>query len=71
MTLFAQVLEISSDALGYVGLAVVAVAVVVLLVSTFHPEGRRRPGGYLDGKAPQPEDLQRERDDERDAPSDR
>lgn len=64
MTLFAQVLEISSDWLGYVGLAVVAIAIVVLLVSTFHPEGRRRPGGYLDGKAPQREDVRRDEDDE-------
>lgn len=39
---------------GYLGLLVVAVSIVVLLYSTFHPEGRRRPGGYLDGDEPRP-----------------
>jgi hypothetical protein len=39
--------------LGILGLAVLAVALVVLLVSLLHPEGRRRPGGYLDGQEPQ------------------
>jgi hypothetical protein len=52
--------------LGYLGLTVVAVAVVLLLISVFHPEARRRPGGYLDGKAPQPEDVAR---DERGRPA--
>jgi hypothetical protein len=52
-------LALSTTALGWIGLAVVAIAVIVLLVSTFHPEGRRRPGGYLDGRSPQ-----RDRDDE-------
>ncbi|MCW2951540.1 MAG: hypothetical protein JWQ48_710 [Conexibacter sp.] len=45
---------------GYLGLAVVLLCVVLLLYSTFHPEGRGRPGGYLDGEEPQRED-----DDER------
>jgi hypothetical protein len=39
--------------LGIAGLAVLAVAVLVLLVSLLHPEGLRRPGGYLDGPSPQ------------------
>jgi hypothetical protein len=52
----ATVLDTSSDALGYVGLAIVAIAVIVLLVSTFHPEGRRRPGGYLDGRGSESDD---------------
>jgi hypothetical protein len=30
--------------------------VVLLLYSTFHPEGRERPGGYLDGEEPQREE---------------
>jgi len=38
------------------GLIVLAVALVVLLVSLLHPEGRRRPGGYLDGQEPRPGD---------------
>jgi hypothetical protein len=42
------------------GLAVLAVALIVLLVSLLHPEGMRRPGGYLDGQEPQ----RRERDDD-------
>jgi len=54
---------VSSNLLGYLGLGIVAVAIVVLLVSTFHPEGRKRPGGYLDGKAPQPDDVRRGEDD--------
>lgn len=54
----------SATALGYVGLAMVAIAVITLLIATFHPEARRRPGGYLDGRAPQPGD--RTRPDERD-----
>jgi hypothetical protein len=44
--------------LGVAGLVVLGVALVVLLVSLLHPEGRRRPGGYLDGQEP------RSRDDE-------
>jgi hypothetical protein len=51
---------VTSNVLGYIGLGVVAVAIVVLLVSTFHPEGRRRPGGYLDGQAPQPDEVERD-----------
>ncbi|MBB4662476.1 hypothetical protein [Conexibacter arvalis] len=62
MTTFATVLEITDDWLGYVGLAVVAIAIVVLLVSTFHPEGRKRPGGYLDGQSPQPDEIPRDED---------
>ncbi|HST43278.1 MAG TPA: hypothetical protein VLK58_27370 [Conexibacter sp.] len=46
--------------LAWVGLAVVAIAVIVLLVSTFHPEGLKRPGGYLDGEKPQPDDVPRD-----------
>lgn len=56
MTLFA----FSANALGYIGLGVVALAVIVLLVSTFHPEGRKRPGGYLDGESPQPDEIPRD-----------
>lgn len=40
------------SALGIAGIAVVAIAVLVLLVSVLHPEGMRRPGGYLDGEEP-------------------
>jgi hypothetical protein len=40
--------------LGIAGLIVLGIAVLVLLVSLLHPEGRRRPGGYLDGRAPPP-----------------
>ena len=39
--------------LGIAGLVVVGLAVVVLLYSLLHPEGLRRPGGYLDGEQPQ------------------
>ena len=38
--------------LGILGLVVLGIALVVLLVSLLHPEGRRRPGGYLDGQEP-------------------
>jgi hypothetical protein len=41
------------------GLIVLAVALVVLVVSVLHPEGRRRPGGYLDGREPRPREDQR------------
>jgi hypothetical protein len=41
--------------LGVAGLLVLAVALIVLLVSLLHPEGLRRPGGYLDGEEPQRE----------------
>jgi hypothetical protein len=44
------------SALGIVGLIVLAAALVVLLVSVLHPEGLRRPGGYLDGQEPRPRD---------------
>lgn len=40
--------------LGILGLIVLAIALVVLLVSLLHPEGLRRPGGYLDGQEPRP-----------------
>ncbi len=36
------------------GLVVLGAALLVLLVSLLHPEGRRRPGGYLDGEEPRP-----------------
>ncbi|HZV75083.1 MAG TPA: hypothetical protein VFF79_15315 [Conexibacter sp.] len=42
--------------LGIAGLVVLVAALVVLLVSLLHPEGLRRPGGYLDGQEPQPDD---------------
>jgi hypothetical protein len=32
---------------------VLGAALLVLLISLLHPEGRRRPGGYLDGQEPQ------------------
>lgn len=38
--------------LGVAGLAVLGVALLLLLISVLHPEGRRRPGGYLDGQEP-------------------
>jgi hypothetical protein len=43
----------SISALGIAGLVVLGIALVVLLVSLLHPEGLRRPGGYLDGEEPQ------------------
>lgn len=46
--------------LGIAGLVVLGVAVVLLLLTLLHPEGLRRPGGYLDGQAPR----HRERDDD-------
>jgi hypothetical protein len=42
--------------LGIAGLVVLGIALVVLLVSLLHPEGRRRPGGYLDGQEPRRDD---------------
>lgn len=42
--------------LGIAGLVVLGAALIVLLVSLLHPEGRRRPGGYLDGQEPPPPD---------------
>jgi len=39
--------------LALAGIVVLAAALVVLLVSLLHPEGLRRPGGYLDGQEPQ------------------
>jgi hypothetical protein len=47
------------SALGVAGLVVLALALLVFLFSLLHPEGLRRPGGYLDGQEPQPH-----RDDE-------
>jgi len=38
--------------LGIAGLVVLALAIALLLVSLLHPEGLRRPGGYLDGEGP-------------------
>jgi hypothetical protein len=42
--------------LGIAGLVVLGAALLVLLFSLLHPEGLRRPGGYLDGQSPQPGD---------------
>lgn len=42
--------------LGIAGLVVLAVALILLLISLLHPEGRRRPGGYLDGREPRSRD---------------
>jgi hypothetical protein len=39
--------------LGIAGILVLGLALIVLLVSLLHPEGLRRPGGYLDGEEPQ------------------
>ena len=47
-------------ALGIAGLIVLGAALIVLLFSLLHPEGLRRPGGYLDGQEPQRD----ERDDD-------
>jgi hypothetical protein len=44
--------------LGIAGLIVLGAALVVLLFSLLHPEGRRRPGGYLDGQEPHRRDDQ-------------
>jgi len=49
--------------LGILGLTVLGVALVVLLVSLLHPEGLRRPGGYLDGQEPRREGRE-ERDED-------
>jgi hypothetical protein len=38
--------------LGIAGLVVLGAALILLLVSLLHPEGRRRPGGYLDPQEP-------------------
>jgi len=46
--------------LGLLGLVVLGAALVVLLVSVLHPEGRRRPGGYLQDDAPQEPHADRE-----------
>lgn len=45
------------SAAGVAGLAVLGVALVVLVVSLLHPEGLRRPGGYLDGQEPRRRDA--------------
>ena len=56
------VLGLSADAFGYLGLAVLAVALVLLAISVFHPEALRRPGGFLDGRGPPPpEEPRRDR----------
>ncbi len=44
------------SALGIAGLVVLALALLVLLFTLLHPEGLRRPGGYLDGQEPRHED---------------
>ncbi|HXE46639.1 MAG TPA: hypothetical protein VN635_15760 [Conexibacter sp.] len=44
------------SAIAIVGLIVLAAALIVLLISLLHPEGRKRPGGYLDGQEPRPRD---------------
>ena len=44
------------SALGIAGIVLLVVALAVLLVSLLHPEGMRRPGGYLDGQEPQRRD---------------
>jgi hypothetical protein len=46
--------------LGIAGLVVLAAALLVLLFSLLHPEGLRRPGGYLDGQEPQRRTDERE-----------
>jgi hypothetical protein len=38
------------------GLVVLGAALLLLLFSLLHPEGRRRPGGYLDGQEPRRDD---------------
>jgi hypothetical protein len=48
------VLAIST--LGIAGIVLLVAALAVLLVSLLHPEGLRRPGGYLDGEEPQRRD---------------
>jgi hypothetical protein len=45
--------------LGIAGIVVLVAALLVFLFSLLHPEGLRRPGGYLDGQEPQ-----RRRDDD-------
>ena len=47
--------------LGIAGIVVLAIAVLTLLISLLHPEGLRRPGGYLDGEEPQREDENTQR----------
>jgi hypothetical protein len=47
--------------LGVAGIVVLALALLVLLFSLLHPEGLRRPGGYLDGQEPQPGETPGER----------
>jgi hypothetical protein len=42
--------------LGIAGLVVLGITVLLLLISLLHPEGLRRPGGYLDGQEPQRKD---------------
>ena len=44
----------SISPLGIAGLVVLGAALLVLLISLLHPEGLRRPGGYLDGQEPRP-----------------
>ena len=51
--------------LGIAGLVVLALALLLLLISLLHPEGLRRPGGYLDGQEPQRDRSEDSGDDER------
>jgi hypothetical protein len=46
-------IPLAVSVLGIAGLIVLGAALLVLLVSLLHPEGLRRPGGYLDGQEPQ------------------
>jgi len=45
--------------LGIAGLVILAAAILVLLISLLHPEGRKRPGGYLDGQEPRQDEETR------------
>ncbi len=46
-------IPLAVSVLGIAGLVVLGAALLLLLVSLLHPEGLRRPGGYLDGQEPQ------------------
>lgn len=54
-------LVLAVSTLGAAGIVVLAIAILVLLVSLLHPEGMRRPGGYLDGQEPRREDESKDR----------
>lgn len=53
--MFSPVLAVS--VLGVAGIVVLVLALLVFLFSLLHPEGLRRPGGYLDGQEPRREDT--------------